>query len=431
MKAEQKEMKVTLMIRVKIGGKWRRIPVTYGKTGRVIPGLVIWVGKEYRFEHVSYENRHYKDGNACYIPAGKNASDAEEKRRILQAQLSAKAIAQAAGVAVAEPTERKKLKAWAQDYESKKSVLIGDAQLRKERYGIGRFFDVCKKTYIDELTETDILALLRHLSTYPVYWIARKSLSKRVQAAQIRRRLPAQYRCLSKRTVFQYYMIVRAWLLEGGADRRIFLPPPRYEEKEVTIYTPEEIETFFSLTTGNLRMAVSLMLKCGMRRQEAAHACFNDINWAEKTILIREKPEYGFQTKTRKQRIVPIPDDLIEELRQWEKDHPRQMLIIQTAKRKPDLRMIRHLKRFAFLHGLRCGRCSHCRSGNPNCEAWELHKFRRTYITGICRKVDLRTAQEYAGHTRITSTERYLKAASAAEGQKSVSSIDWTKPHYS
>lgn len=68
--------------------------------------------------------------------------------------------------------------------------------------------------------------------------------------------------------------------------------------------------------------------------------------------------------------------------------------------------------------------------GNPDCEQWELHKFRRTYITAICRNVDLRTAQSYAGHEKITSTERYLKSASAAEGQKRVSAIDFTKPFY-
>ena len=87
--------------------------------------------------------------------------------------------------------------------------------------------------------------------------------------------------------------------------------------------------------------------------------------------------------------------------------------------------------RFVYLHGLRCGRCGHCRLSNPNCEEWEFHKFRRTYITAICPRVDLRTAQEYAGHARITSAERYLKTASAAAGQKRISAIDFTKPFYS
>jgi integrase len=430
MKADQQEIKVTLMTRVKIDGIWRRMAVVYGKTGRVIPGLTIRDGKERRFEDVAYELRYYRDGKVRYTPAGKNASDAEEKRRTLATRLSAKAIAKDAGVAVIEDPERKSIKRCFEDYAIKKSVLVDDAQLRKIKYGIGIFLKINSKDFVDELTETDILKFLDTLRAYPVYWLVRKSPSKRTQATQIRRRLPSKHRCISKRTVFQYFMIVRSWLLKAGADRNIFPPPPRFEEKEVTIYTPEEIDTFLSIATGNLRMAVSLMLKCGMRRQEAAHAYFNDINDSERTILIREKPEFGFQTKTRKQRVVPVPDDLFEELREWKKQHPGQMLIIQTAKGKPDVRMIRHLKRFAYLYGLRCGRCGHCRSGHPDCGEWELHKFRRTYITAICRSVDLRTAQEYAGHTRLSSTQRYLKPGSAAEGQKRVSQIDFTKSFY-
>jgi integrase len=157
---------------------------------------------------------------------------------------------------------------------------------------------------------------------------------------------------------------------------------------------------------------------------------FADVNFDNKTILVRGKPEWGFKVKNRVQRHIPVPDDLLEELRQWEIDHPDQQLIIQTDRGLPDLYLMQQLKRFVHQHGLSCGRCHHCRSGYPGCEEWELHKFRRTYITGILRHVDLRTAQQYAGHSKITSTERYLRSASAAEGQSRVSSIDWTVPFY-
>jgi integrase len=430
MKIEQQGIKVTLMIRVKIDGIWRRIPVVYGKTGRVKPGLITWDDKEKQFQDVAYELRYYRDGKVRYTPAGKNASDAEARRSALAKQLSVKAIAKDAGVTVVENPERKSIKGWFKDYLSKRVLVVDDAQLRKNKYAIAIFLKSNSKVYVDELTEIHMLEFIDELKRYPVYWLARKLPSKRANAAQRRRRVPVQHRCISNRTVFAYFMSVRCWLLEGGADPNIFPDPPEYEEKQVTIYAPEDIEAFFSAATGDLRMAVSLMLMCGMRLQEAAHACFNDIDYVNKTILIREKPEYGFRTKTRKQRRVPAPDALITALRDWEKDHPGQMLIVPTPKGKPNRRMMRQLKRFVYLHGLRCGRCAHCRSGNPNCEEWEFHKFRRTYITGICRYLDLRTAQEYAGHARITSTERYLKAASASEGQQRVSAIDWTKSFY-
>jgi integrase len=430
MENTNKQVTVTLMIRVKIAKKWRRVPAIYGKTGRVIPGLVLWAGKELRFDDVAYELRHYKDGNACYAPAGKHASDAEEKRRTLQSQLSAMAIAQAAGIVIAEPTERKTIIAWSADYTKKKSSLIGHDQLQRIKYVISLFLKVCKKTYLDEITESDILDFLDLLAKTPVWAPARSKPSKRVQAVQIRKRLPSAPRTLSKRSIFSYFISARAWLCAGGVDRKVFPPPPKYEEVEVTVYSPEEISTFFSLVQGNLRIATLLMLKCGLRRREAAYAYFSDVNFGDKTILVRGKPEFNFTVKNYSQRYVPVPDDLIEELRKWQLDHPKQTLITQTRTGKPIQNFILLLKRFAYLHGLRCGRCEHCRAGHPECEEWELHKFRRTYITAIVRYVDLRTAQAYAGHKRITSTERYLKAASASEGQKRVSAIDFARPFY-
>jgi integrase len=378
---DPKQLSVTLMIRHKNEGKWSRTTVTYGRTGRVVPGLIILNGKELRLEDVAYELRYYANGQACYVPAGKNASDAEEMRRVLAAQLSAKAIAQAAGVAVVETPNRKRLRAWKQEYIDKKSVLVGDDQLKRIKYVIELFMESCSKTYLDELDQSDFINFLRLLSTVLAFRSARKAPSKRSNAVQRRRRLPTEHRPISKRTIFSYFISMRAWLCEGGVDRKIFPPPPKYEEVEVTIYTPQEIEAFFALVQGNLRIATSLMLKCGLRRKEVAYAYFSDINFENKTILVRGKPEFGFRVKNRIQRHVPVPDDLLDELRQWEQDHPGQMLITAGPKGRPELHLIQKLKRFAYLHGLRCGRCSHCRAGNPECEEWELHKFRRSYIS--------------------------------------------------
>ena len=431
MKNEHKQLTVTLMVRAKIQGKWRRLPALYGRTGRVIPGRVVWHAKELVFENVAYELRHYQGGKARYVPAGKSASDAEQERRTLEMRLNARVIAEAAGILVAEPSDRKTLKTWAEQYIDEKSALVGDDQVKHIRRVIGLFLQCCPKKYPDEITSSDILEYLRHLKRTPAFYSARSKPITRKDRILARLRLPSSQNVLAPRTVFGHFMTTRAWLCAGGVDRKLFPPPPKYEEVEVTVYTPEEIETFFRLVKGNLRIATSLMLKCGLRRQEAAHAYFSDVNFSAKTILVRSKPELNFEVKNRIQRYVPVPDDLLDELRKWQQEHPRQTLIIQTPGGKPDLRLIPRLKRFVYLHGLRCGDCPHCRWGHPECERWQLHKFRRTYITAICRHVDLRTAQAYAGHLRIASTERYLKAASATEGQKRISAIDWSKPFYS
>jgi integrase len=418
------------MIRALIEGKWRRVKANYGKSGRVVPGLVIYKGQELQLPDVAYELRFYERGRPQYLPAGRNASDAEEQRKVLAARRSVRSAAEAAGVKIEFDSNRRRLKEWAKDYIAKRSIKLQRDQIQRVEYVTALFFETCKKTYIDELTESDLLNFLQFLSTLPLLRNARRKPSIRRNAAQRRTRCPVKHGLISARTIFNYYMVACKWLREGGVDSKIMPSPPKYEEPEITIYTPDQIKDLFAVVTGNLRIAAGLMLKCGLRRREVAFAYFSDINFSDRTILVKGKPERNFRVKNGIQRYVPVPDDLLDELRHWAAEHPGQLLIIQTAKSQPELGLIKKLKRYVYLHGLRCGRCAHCRSGNPECEDWELHKFRRTYITGIVRHVDLRTAQGYAGHLRITSTERYLKAASAKEGQKRVSGIDWTKSFY-
>jgi integrase len=431
LRTQYKQKTVTVMIRANVDGKWIRSKAVYGKSGRVVPGLVVYKGQELRLSDVSYDLRFYKAGKPQYRPAGKSACDAEEQKRVLSGQLSAQSFAESVGMKIDVEPERLSLKQWSAKYVSKRSVDLGKDQIGRIKYVIGLFFECCKMTYLDEITEMDLLNFIAHLSALPVFRNSRRKPSSRRNAVQRRKRCPVQHRLVSERTVFNYYTVACKWLSEGGVDSKVFPRAPKFEQPEVTIYTPDQLQSLFSVVSGSLRIALGLMLKCGLRRKEVAFAYFSDINFAEKTILVRGKPEWNFKVKNRVQRYVPIPDDLIEELRQWAADHSGRSLIIQTDSGRPELSLIKKLKRFAYLHGLRCGRCAHCRSGNPECEDWELHKFRRTYATALVRHVDLRTAQEYLGHTRITSTERYLRAASAADGQKTVSAIAWTRPFYS
>jgi len=283
------------------------------------------------------------------------------------------------------------------------------------------------KHYVDDV----LVRFCQHAASLPVLRHKRKNPSKRANEVRRKKRHPTSRGTLVPRTVFTYFTILCKCLKDIGVDPAIFPEPPKYEEPEVTIYSAQQLTVFFSLVSGSLRIAVSLMLKCGLRRKEVAFAEFSDIDFENKTFLVRGKPERGFHIKNYCQRYVPIPDDLLVELEQWKSDHPGQSLIVPSRFGNPNTGLIGSLKRFVYLHGLRCGRCTHCRIGNPDCEEWELHKFRRTYATALVRRIDLRTAQQYLGHKRITSTERYLRAASAIDGQRAVSQIDFTKPFYS
>jgi integrase len=430
MRAIERSKTVTLMIRAKINGKVIRTKAVYGGSGRVKPGLVVHGDKEIQLADVRYDLRYYETGKPKYKPVGNNASDAEEQRRAFSSLLTAKAVAQAAGLKVETQPERKTVKQAAFDYVARRSVDLPKKHLRRIKYTQTLFLESCKKIYTSDITQDDIAGFHKHLSETPVLRRVRASPSRRVQQVKRRRRIPTQPRMLSKRTIFNYFVTLRTWLVAMGVAPSVFSVIPRYEEPEVTVYSPEDLELLFGLVRGRLRIVFGMALKCGLRNQEVSHSYFSDIDWDKKVILVRGKPEWGFGVKNRLQRYVPIPDDLLQELREWQALYPRQSLIVPSRAGKPDAHLLGALKRFAFVHGLRCGRCEHCLSGNPECDNWDMHKFRRTYATAIVRYLDLRTAQEYLGHESITSTERYLKASSAAGGQKRVSQINWIKPFY-
>ena len=429
MKDEYINRKVTLMVRVKIMDKWVRKPAIYGRSWRVIPGLVVIGSKEVRFHNALYDIRYFVRGQAKYLPAGSNASDAEELRARTARQLSAQVIADAAGLKTEVAPTRKPIWKTLTGY-IKNRFKEGSWQYGRYTYVVALFREVCRKTFVDEIAKDDLLGFCRNAEDRPVFRDRRQTPSKRIGELRRKKREPISRGTLAARTIFTYFGVLCKCLKDLGVDEAIFPAPPQYEEPEITIYSAQQLKVLFSLLFGSLRIALSLMLKCGLRRKEVAFAEFSDIDFENKTVLVRGRPERGYHVKNYCQRYVPVPDDLLAELAQCKRDHPGQSLIVPNKSGKPDLYLISTLKRFVYLHGLRCGGCTHCRIGNPQCEEWELHKFRRTYATALVRHVDLRTAQRYLGHKRITSTERYLRAASAVDGQRRVSQIDFTKPFY-
>ena len=174
-----------------------------------------------------------------------------------------------------------------------------------------------------------------------------------------------------------------------------------------------------------MRVCILLGLKCGLRDQELMHLEFTDLNWEAKTLRVRAKEAWGLLPKAWEQRDIPIPDDLLEELRQWQKDRAGQAMVLGTRNRKPNTKLLRTLKRLVHRTGLNCGRCERCRKRNE-CQEYTLHRFRRTYLTTLLRNgIDLRTVQAYAGHKDIASTRRYLTPASGPEAQAKLNAVKW------
>ena len=397
-----KERSVIVTLRVKVDGKWRRLPAAYGGNGRIRPGYAQVGAQQVEFASPAYELRLYEDRQAKYIPFKSGATEADAERKKLEkspSKTAAKSAAESAGGTFVDKDDRKTLAktaaAYIRDAQQRGAMEAADqARLVNEEFR--KMLN--RKTYVDEITRDDI---------FRFHTALRK-------------------RGCSDRTVANKHQRLTSWLRFAGIDKTILPPVPKYEETLPTIYTSDEISTILAEAGPYMKMAILLALKCGLRDQELMHLEFSDINFTEKTLRVQGKPRWNFRVKTHEQRFVPIPDDVLDELKAWKEQHGGKSLILGTKNGNPNTKLLFALKTLARRAKLNCGRCDGCKSKRHECEAYTLHKFRRSYITTLLRNgIDLRTVQAYAGHKDIASTMRYLRPASAREAQGKLNAVVW------
>jgi integrase/recombinase XerD len=137
-----------------------------------------------------------------------------------------------------------------------------------------------------------------------------------------------------------------------------------------------------------------------------------DVNRDTKTIIVDEKPHFGFKPKDCEKRNVPIPDELLSEIDARTKPGSCSLLFGNNG--RPDGHLLRVFKNVAFHGGLNCGKCKGTVDGKevsgaeaPVCEKWILHRFRKNFATDRHnRGASARKIQKWLGH--LETTLRYL-----------------------
>jgi len=405
---EVRKRKVTVMIRVKVDGEWIRKPALYreGKGGKIRAGCVMIDGKEkaYGVDECNYELRYYEGGAKHFEAVGKNATEANAQRVIRINQTHAREEAKKSGLSVEEEKLRVTLKGSAAEY-------IEDCDLRdatRASYDAGmvtaEFMEVTGLKYGDEVTRKSIL-------------VYRKSLRDQD---------------LKPRTVKNKDGRVRLWLKKfAGVKEEIFPAILKCGKKLPTVYTSARLRGLFAVADPYEKVAFELLLKLGLRAREGCHAEFSDISFEGKFFRVQNKPKYNFEIKDHEERDIPIPDDFLATLWAWKELHPGQSLIVPGEDGGPLDRfvLLQMLKAVANRAGLACGKCGPCHRGRhivKPCAEFTLHRFRRTFVTGLLLSgVDVATVQAYAGHADLVTTMLYLRALSARAGQPAVSAIDW------
>jgi integrase len=232
------------------------------------------------------------------------------------------------------------------------------------------------------------------------------------------------------RTVYNKHVSLFGFLKWLGLDvKKLAERPPSYTEKEVEIYEPEDLKILFDACNQYQRVIFELLLKTGLRMQEAMNLEWVNVDFRRKIIKVREQLDTDTGTnvriKDRAERSVPLPDDLAATLKAWKDERSKSRLVIGTASDTPNDKLLLMLKRIVKRAGLNCGHCSGCR-GTEQCSRWKIKTFRSTYLSMCLRAgVDPRTLMEWSGHEDLATLLKYLAASRDPNLQQKVSSIKW------
>jgi integrase len=178
------------------------------------------------------------------------------------------------------------------------------------------------------------------------------------------------------------------------------------------MYEPEDLEKLFKACDAEERLWYEFFLMTGVREQEAMCTYWSDINLDHATVRVSHKPDRGWTPKAYKEREIPIPAKLVKSLKAWKAKATKGCnLVFPTAGCNPKLDFLDCLKAVA-------------ERGKLGGENFWLHKFRATFATRcLWAGVDLRTVQQWLGHSDMESTMRYLKPSRSQQVREKVNEI--------
>ena len=361
---------VNLTKRVKTAQGPRFCPVVISANGRVKPDFVFIGGKEERHPEGAYYLEWYEGGRRVRQSVGKDASTAAARRQRQQQVLASKA----AGLKLVEEGTADGLLladavvAYLEDIKISKKPKTYAAYSTALEY----FLESCNKPRVTEIDRQDLLRFSAYL----------RDVKK-----------------LQPRTVYNKFENVMSFLKANNVRGLVSKNDwPRYVEDEPEVYEREDLDKFFAACAADERLWFEFFLMTGMREQEVMHATWDDISLNRGVVNIRYKREYGFSPKAYKGREIPIPNKLVKAFKKWKSGcDPKCPLVFPTAGGKPKL---------DFLDSCKAG----AKRAKLNPSDFWLHKFRATFATwALWAGVDLRTVQQWMGHSDMESTMRYLK----------------------
>ena len=375
--------KVNLTKRVQIDGGSRYCPVVLAANGRVKPDVVLIDGKPERHAEGAYYLEWRENRKRVRLSVGKDVGEAAAQQRRKEAELNAKNH----GVTVVPENGRRSLSVAITNYLEEVKLSKKPKTHAAYSTALEYFAECCHKLNVEDIDRRDLLKYAAFLR------------DEKEQAPR------SVYNKFENLMTFLKAQGVRG--LVGKNDR------PRYVVQEPEVYDREELDTLLAAGGADERLWLEFFLMTGMREQEVMYCYWSDVNLSARTVRVTHKPDRGWTPKAYREREIPIAEKLADSLKAYKARRPDKAcpLLFPTAGCKPKLDFLDCLKAVAERAKL-----------DPD-NFW-LHKFRATFATwSLWAGVDLRTVQQWLGHTDMESTMRYLKPSRSQQVREKMDTI--------
>ena len=377
---------VNLTKRVKTPDGLRFCPVARSAIGRIKANFILIGGHEEHHPEGSYYIEWWEGRKRLRLSVGKNALAAESKRHQKEQMMTAKSDGLKAGLKFAEESDRLSLVDAVTTYLAEVQLTKKPKTLAAYTTALDYFLESCKAHHVTDIER-------RHMLEFAAYL--------RDDKAQ------------APRSVYNKFENVMAFLKANGIRGIVGKNDwPRYTEEEPEIYEKAELEKLFKACGEEERLWYQFFLNTGTREQEVMYTYRSDVNCSGCIVRVTHKPDRGWTPKAYKEREIPIPTKLAASLKKWmAKADKNCNLLFPTSGCNPRLDFLDCLKA--------CAKRAKLDDGD-----FYLHKFRATFATWcLWNGVDLRTVQQWLGHSDIESTMRYLKPSRSATVREKVNEI--------
>jgi integrase/recombinase XerD len=377
-----REVNLTKRVQTPLG--MRYCAVVLSTNGRLKPDVVIVNGKEERHPEGAYYLEWREGSKRVRLSVGNDPADASARRLRKEAELNA--VNNGVTVVPDGQNGQRSLAAAVSEYLEETTLTKKPKTVTAYTTALHYFQASCPKLLLEDINRKDLLKFSAFL---------------RDDKEQ------------SPRSCWNKFANVMTFLkangIRGLAGKNDW---PRYTEEEPEIYEPEELDKLLAACDAEERLWYEFFLMTGMREQEVMYTYWSDVNVAHATVRVSHKPDRAWTPKAYKEREIPIPAKLVQSLKAWKAKADKTCgLVFPTAGCKPKLDFLDCLKAVAE------------RAKLDQDDFW-LHKFRATFATRcLWAGVDLRTVQQWLGHSDMESTMRYLKPSRSQHVRNKVNEI--------